>query len=404
LAGNITVSGLIKELQAHRNQLQIINGELEKVLNKKKEKMLQEADVIELFDGTEFGKRTMQDKACVKPVVWAMLGAQLPVYVREMSSSESNGRLRFVMISIDSAQVQKTVFEDKLVPRKHSDHLLTEVLRMILRMQQSEMPESRVQPHVPASPAMATQDADSERPAKRIRIRQGSASHDLAEPQAQPPRHMKVPTMIWSASATLVLAGMQDGSGNAAQTADSSQGSSVITKHAGKAFGAIATANVAMRNGLLHFALGAQVPPDSQVRGLDALAAIPRTEICSVNQFLAERHIQQKHHHEKKHGDNPVEEKEEIPNLEPIEFASRRLFDGLASTNKDDGSHLLEAADLEGIPFKVNARTEWYNFRQLHFSRSRKRQQGVLVLECFVFMFSKLTSNPDQTYITIQTS
>ena len=348
--------------------------------------MLQEADVIELFDGTEFGKRTMQDKACVKPVVWAMLGAQLPVYVREMSSSESNGRLRFVMISIDSAQVQRTVFEDKLVPRKHSDHLLTEVLRMILRMQQSEMPESRLQPHVPASPAVATQDDDSARPAKRIRLRQARSSHDLAESQAQPPRHMEVPTMIWSPSATLVLAGMQDGSGNATQAADNTQGSSVITKHAGKAFGAIATANVAMRNGLLHFVLGPQVPPDPQVRGLDALAAIPRTELCAVNQFLAERHILQKHHHEKKHGDSPVEEKEEIPNLEPIEFASRRLFDGLAAVNTDDGGHLLEAADLEGIPCKVNARTEWYNFRQLHFARPRKRQQGVLVLGGFVFM------------------
>lgn len=87
------------------------------------------------------------------------------------------------------------------------------------------------------------------------------------------------------AFATLVLAGMPDGSGMTTQAAHNIQGSSVITKHAGRAFGAIATANVAVRNGLLHFVLGPHVCPDSHVRGLDASAAIPRTELCSVNEF-----------------------------------------------------------------------------------------------------------------------
>ena len=87
------------------------------------------------------------------------------------------------------------------------------------------------------------------------------------------------------AFATLVLAGMQDGSGMTTQAAHNIQGSSVITKHAGGAFGAIATANVAVRNGLLHFVLGPHVCPDPHVRGLDASAAIPRTELCSVNEI-----------------------------------------------------------------------------------------------------------------------
>lgn len=87
------------------------------------------------------------------------------------------------------------------------------------------------------------------------------------------------------AFATLVLAGMQDGSGMTTQAAHNIQGSSVITKHAGRAFGAIATANVAVRNGLLRFVLGPHVCPDPHVRGLDASAAIPRTELCSVNEF-----------------------------------------------------------------------------------------------------------------------
>ena len=83
------------------------------------------------------------------------------------------------------------------------------------------------------------------------------------------------------AFATLLLAGMQDGSGMAIQAADNFQGSSVITKHAGQAFGAIATANVAMRNGLLR----PRSSRSPRLRFGCKKAAIPRTEWCSVNQF-----------------------------------------------------------------------------------------------------------------------
>ena len=78
MGGSITVTGLVQELLDNSGQLQIINGELEKVINKRKEKMLQESDLIELFDGAAaFGKRIGQQKACLKPVVWALLGARL---------------------------------------------------------------------------------------------------------------------------------------------------------------------------------------------------------------------------------------------------------------------------------------------------------------------------------------
>jgi len=43
---------------ANDNQLQIMNGEVEKVINREKEQMLQETDLIELFDsGDASGKR-----------------------------------------------------------------------------------------------------------------------------------------------------------------------------------------------------------------------------------------------------------------------------------------------------------------------------------------------------------
>ncbi|CAJ1360048.1 unnamed protein product [Effrenium voratum] len=78
LQGSLTVTGIMEELLENSGQLQIINGELEKVINKRREKMLQESDLIELLDGTDaFGKRTGQQNACLKPVVWALLGAHL---------------------------------------------------------------------------------------------------------------------------------------------------------------------------------------------------------------------------------------------------------------------------------------------------------------------------------------
>ena len=52
-----------------------------------------------------------------------------------------------------------------------------------------------------------------------------------------------------------MLAGVLDGSGQACDKAGKCPGSSMVTKHAGKAFGAMAAANAAVRNGMLRWAL-----------------------------------------------------------------------------------------------------------------------------------------------------
>lgn len=365
------MTGLIDELLDNDNQLQIINGELEKVINRKKEKMLQESDLIELLDGVEaFGKRTGQQQACLKPVVWALLGAQLPTYVREMGS-ESNGRLRFVISTIDSAQVQTTAFEEKLVPRNCSNELLVGVLREILVAQH---PESICLPSVEED---LEKDESQEGHAKKRKLQiRGAAKRSRMDAQAGPAAQMQVPCMHWSPAATLVLAGVMDGSGQACDKAGRCPGSSMVTKHVGKAFGAMATANVAMRNGLLRWAVSAKIPFDTSVRILDCLAAVPKMEMCSVNQWLVETLLAQKSVSEKKQVENAdPPEAEVIPDLSAIDFAARRLFDALAH-EKDKDQPLMQTASEAGMPLKVNQKTVWYNFRQLHFSRTRKRQEG----------------------------
>lgn len=356
------MTGLIDELLENDNQLQIINGELEKVINRKKEKMLQESDLIELLDGVAaFGKRTQQQQTCLKPVVWALLGAQLPTYVREMGS-ESNGRLRFVISTIDSAQVQTTAFEEKLVPRNFSNQLLVGVLREILVAQH---PDSVRPPTLEEDPE--DKDESQEGAKRKLCLRKQLPKRARVDVQVGPPAQMQVTCMHWSPSATLVLAGVMDGSGQACDKVGKCPGSSMVTKHAGKAFGAMATANVAMRNGLLRWAVGEKIPFDTSVRILDCLAAVPKMEMCSVNQWLVETLIMQKSASEKN--------AEIIPDLSAVDFAARRLFDGLAR-DKDKDQTLMQVASEAGIPLKVNQKTVWYNFRQLHFSRTRKRQEG----------------------------
>ncbi len=92
--------------------------------------------MIELLDGSDaFGKGTGAERVCIAPTVWMLVGAQAGVYLRELGG-ESKGRLRFVIMTVDSASVRETAFEGKFVPRKHSDALLTDVLRSILKAQQ----------------------------------------------------------------------------------------------------------------------------------------------------------------------------------------------------------------------------------------------------------------------------
>ena len=66
--GNITTNGILLSLKGNGNQVQIINSELEKVINSMKKDKLQEADLVELMDGSPaFGKAIGVELRCVKP-------------------------------------------------------------------------------------------------------------------------------------------------------------------------------------------------------------------------------------------------------------------------------------------------------------------------------------------------
>ena len=101
-SSKITTAGVLQVLQEtieqHGSaQVQILNGELEKVVNKKREAYLQEADLIELLDGSDaFGCGTGRKRLCVRPNVWMFMGTQLSTYLREFGTA-SKGRLRLVI-------------------------------------------------------------------------------------------------------------------------------------------------------------------------------------------------------------------------------------------------------------------------------------------------------------------
>ena len=78
--GSITTKGILDALLAGNSQLQVINGELEKVLNKAKDKFLQEADMIELNDGSDaFGRGVSGTNLCMSPAFWCFLSTQMRV-------------------------------------------------------------------------------------------------------------------------------------------------------------------------------------------------------------------------------------------------------------------------------------------------------------------------------------
>ena len=142
--GNMTVSGLLKVLRQNNGQAQLIQSELEHFINKKKPNFLQQADCIELLDGSDsFGKATQSDSVSCPPNVWVLLPATKGTYLRELGESDSCGRLRFVVLGLDSCQVRATAFEEKLVPRSQSQDLVVGCLRWILRLQHKSFPPTQ---------------------------------------------------------------------------------------------------------------------------------------------------------------------------------------------------------------------------------------------------------------------
>lgn len=149
-----------------------------------------------------------------------------------------------------------------------------------------------------------------------------------------------------------------------------SKAASTITKHAGRAFGAIALANLAVRNGLLMWALDELVPPDCTIRLQDALAALPLCELYSINQIDLEKSIEALA--EVKPA--PANPQSEEATLSEVALAAKRLLDGLKTYQPPNKENLWEEAVTKGIPLVVPRKSPWALARNFLFTRKRKRE------------------------------
>ena len=423
--GKITTAGILDCLEESKEwtgaaQVQILNGELEKVLNKKKEAYLQESDLIELLDGSDaFGSSTGKRRLCVRPNVWMFMGTQLQTYLREFGAA-SKGRLRLVLQALDSHQVYETPFEDKFVPRKCSNDLLIGVLRGILQAQQKPKEPANGGPAPGGRPATGQQQlqlggvvpgtnwlSSSSRGAgrdagggrKKKRRQRSSEGHEETEDvqeTRQPPTLVvpEVNKVSWDPAAGSIFAGLSDGAASAMRNykkkleeskgrdgdGESGPFNSTVTKHAGKAFGACCVGNLAIRNGLLRHAVP-RAPLDSTIRSLDSLAGLAKTELYGINQMRVDRMLHKAEQREAKRfqtADEALEEADAearsapdwIATLDAAELAIRKLIDAIAS---DPEAWESATSETGGIPLRVPADSIWFNFRQINFSRKRAR-------------------------------
>ena len=137
--GNITVSGLIRQLKENNGYVAIINSEIEKIICKRRECYLQEGDLIEVLDGDEMGKaNSKEDILCPRPHVWAVLGAQTAVYLKELSS-DACARLRLQVTVVDDSP-EKCPFSEKMKNHADSERFVVNVMKEI-RDAQHMLPE-----------------------------------------------------------------------------------------------------------------------------------------------------------------------------------------------------------------------------------------------------------------------
>ena len=138
--------------------------------------------------------------------------------------------------------------------------------------------------------------------------------------------------MQFSPAGTMIMAGVLDGTNAACSKSSNMDSASVVTKHVGKAFGARAAANTALRNGLARWALGRDLPLDNFVRLFDCLGALPKIEFFSINQMGLEREIARSQKQFGKDSKSVLDESpSETPSalrLEPVDLAAKRFFDG----------------------------------------------------------------------------
>ena len=128
--GSVTLSGILKILEQNRGFLCFVNSELEALLKRRKDSYISEEDMVQLLDGTKIGKATASEtKVVPHPHVWAALGCQLNVYLREMTG-DSCGRLRFQVTMLSGGR--GAGFAEKMFPRRASEALVVQMLRAII--------------------------------------------------------------------------------------------------------------------------------------------------------------------------------------------------------------------------------------------------------------------------------
>ena len=345
--GHITVHGLMNKLPQTRQQIQLINGELEKiVMSGSKSNYLAEEDLIELLDGScAFGKGTAQSETCMSPHVCMWVGCVQATYLKVMAAA-SNGRARLAVLTFDGESVRERPFEESFFPRKDSDCLMTFVLGAIYKLQ-----------HRPD--AAGDNAAGAKARPKRKMMRKAKAK---ARPPALPSTHPKITEVVWTAGAGSVLAGVCEGSGKACNKSGQASGVSCVRKHTGKFYGALALSNLAIRNGLLAYALSDVLPEDwpnafifdHKIRLLDAIAAMPRMELYSINQLHLERLLVE----ETKKNARPImiQQKEELDE-EPVDLLGEdkgvlRLLEGMVAWENGTGA--------VGEPWDVPCLRVWF--------------------------------------------
>ena len=238
-------------------------------------------------------------------------------------------------------------------------------LRWILRLQHKSSP--------PGPEAMPTSEQDAAQTSPdpaALRLRRKQTEQPVKHPGKT---HRTVDEVCFSGAAGCVLAGLQDGSAAAClQATGNTAAASTVTKHAGRMFGSICLSNLAIRNGLLMHALNEEIPCDNTVRFHDALAALPRCELFSVNQLGLEQaiHTQSaKAAAAKPEASKPAN----ILDLSDLDFAAKRFFTALSTYTSPCKTDFWKVSKENGVSIAVAGKTAWFNLRQCMFGRKRKR-------------------------------
>ena len=292
-----------------------------------------------------------------------------------------------------------------MVPRKAAQELVVGTLTWILRLQQSP---ARAQPEHEASQQETEAGADAAEagataaaaPKRAARLRMRKPKPEEVTPQRG------LDEVTFSGAAGCVLAGVQDGSASAcAQCGEESLAASAVTKHAGRVFGSMCVANLALRTGMLMYALVARrkgagcwdahcgsislaaaplhAPSQStrplssrrlQVRLHDAAeASIHMLELYSINQLQLERGIEDLMKEDASH--KRVRAQADS-SLEPVDVAAKRFLTGLLSYRPPCGTDPWQAAVRKGVPTTLPRKSFWLAVRQSLLTRKRKHAEA----------------------------